>query len=219
MARTGRRYPIKPHYNTLSDVLYIPAPTSPDVTATNIGDTYIRQDVPGDNQGTNTGLSLQWYQPFLATNHNLFGFTLPSTVRGTIYEIRLYLYHNGGASGGADADLYTTTSFTESTVTWTTAPAIGTNVDSINDGSNTEGWRYWVIRGAGATNSQNSVTWGSTVYYRMRFTTESGATKNFSWRSKEHATVNTRPYIAIYYTNTKGKRTQTNFALTRASSY
>lgn len=217
MARLGRRYPAKPHLNTYNLGKFV------DNTAVNFGDTYIRQDVPNDNQGSNTGLSVQWYQPFLATNHNLFQFRLPPTDKGPISEIRLYLWSNGGGSGGADCDLYTCNTFTESTVTWNLAPAIGTNVDSINNSSPTPvGWRYWVIRGPGATNSQNSLTWGMTAAFRLRFTTESGATKNFGWNSKENADVNTRPFISVIYTPTKvvNSRTKlTNFSPKRASRY
>lgn len=217
MARLGRRFPVKPHVNTYQLKQFV------DLSAVNLGDTYIRQDVSNDIQGTNPSLSLQWYLPFLATNHNLFQFSLPRTDRGPISEIRLYLWSGGGGSGGADADLYTCNTFVESTVTWNLAPAIITNVDSINDSSPTPiGWRYWVIRGPGATNSQNNLTWGMTAAFRLRFTTESGATKNFGWNSKENSDVNTRPFISVSYTPTKVINSQsklTNFSPKRSSRY
>lgn len=192
-----------------------------DITSVNNGDTYIRQDVPSDNQGTNTTMSLQWYQPFIATNHCLIQFLLPSTNLGNITQIRLFLYNTGGNAGGADADLYTCNAFTESTVTFSSAPATITLVSSIDASSTTAGWRYWVVLGASATNSQNSLTWGNSQAFRIRFTAESGATKGYFFNTKEYITDTTlRPYLEITYSgvNSSNKIIKLQ-AVNRASTY
>lgn len=167
-------------------------------SSVNNGDTYVREDLKNSNQGSADGTSVQWYQPFLATNHTLIQFTLPSSNLGTINGIRLYLYNNGG-SGGSDLNAYANNStFTESTVTWNTAPTYSTTIiDSIDASSTSAGWRYWQLQGTGATNPL-SKTWGDTISLRLRFGTQSGATKSYHFKTKESSS--NQPYLEIDYT-------------------
>ncbi|NTW34133.1 MAG: hypothetical protein HGB12_16200 [Bacteroidetes bacterium] len=171
----------------------------------NIGDCYIRQDVPSgsySNTGSSEGFSIQWYQPWMATNHGLVQFTLPSGSY-TITKISLFLYAGGTSGTFTDCNIYKSNStFDEGSVNWSSAPSYdGTVISSVSSlpSGTTEGWREFVLRGDGATNSLNSLTWGSTAMLHIRFAAESGATKSFWFYSKENANTSLRPYIQITY--------------------
>ena len=212
MARLGRRYPVKPHYNTVPDkYLYI------DTSAVNTGDYYGRHDLPTSTTGAATTMSTQWYLPFDAMNRSFIQFTLPSLAKGKIRKISLFMFSNGGSSLGLPLNCHQLTrTFNETNGTWnnydtglpwTTAggdynPAVVCSV--IDTGL---GWKEFVLQGAGSINAIASLTWGSSVGVVIKAATESGPTCNQGWYSKENTEL--RPYIAITYDPTTINRTST----------
>jgi hypothetical protein len=180
-------------------------------SSTNNKDTDIRSGAPTNNRGTAVEFATG-YHSSQGAMRGLLAFSLPADPGGTtITKISCFLYQIAAAVPTGQIDMHRMTrDFVEGQATWniystgnswTTA---GGDYDATILDSNTDlsdNTRYeFVIRGTGATNSYDSLTWGDTIGLLFKKNTESGASVYADFASKEATTAGNRPYLEITYT-------------------
>ena len=184
-------------------------------------DAFIRQDIPTlplGQTGEAGSMSVQYYQPFLATNRSVMKFTLPPSGKDII-KISVMVYVTGASTSGQPINCHqlSTTDFMEMGVCWnsrfrannwttaggdfTLATINGTKTDSAI--ASALGWQEFVVYGTGAVNNITLPAYGSTIGFIFKAingtepTPTAGATCNMGMLSSQYEDPNFRPYLAI----------------------
>jgi hypothetical protein len=163
-----------------------PTGTSGTVTLLPIADTFVRSDSPNNNYGTNTSLSVAG-GGIIRIAYMKFNLNLASLVGKNIQSAKLRLYNTNGTNGVQVVSANTTTTWTESTITYTNRPAMGTTVATFVPGTATSNWVEVDIT-SGISGKQ-----GQTVSFGIS-STESDS---FSYNSKEISTTSLRPVLVV----------------------
>jgi len=183
-----------------------------DTTATNDADGDVRSGQPNVCFGAITNRAAGYHAA--AANkimRILIRFTLPAG-SGTISQISLFMYcydNSGGAAGTVNVHQLTQASnFVESEFTWNiwktgsswATPGGDFNATIVHHVTNGAiGWHEWILRGAGADNSINTLTWedtGTDCDFLLKQINEN--LQYWAYRVKENAEAE-KPYLEITY--------------------
>ena len=182
-----------------------------DTGSTNNKDSKIRDGTSADtNFGADATVQLGYWSA--EKLRMIFDWTL-SSGSGTISDIALNIWHNGGTAP-VYGDLHELTqTFTEAGVTWNKYD--GTNlwgtaggdysatiVDTSYYVTSPDGYTAIWLVGASSTNPIAGLTWGNTVDLILIAQNEGGAAAYISFAMKETAGTGNDPYIEITYTPT-----------------
>lgn len=158
----------------------------------------------------------------------VYEWTLPD-IDGTITEVTLNVYDNGGTGGTVTGDLHELTqTFTELGVTWnkydgSTAWASpggdfeGTVIDSVSVPNALNAYVTWYLQGGTADNSM-SLSFNETFSLLLKMSSEGGAQYS-GLATKETAGTSQDPYLLITYTPGTGGGTSTTTDLTDEESF
>ena len=191
-----------------------------DTSSTNNKDTHISSYSGYQTYNYGALTTLQLYAASNQIKRLLMEWTLSADPGGvSISEISLFLKVQGSGGGTPQVDIHELTqAFVEGTgegtatgdgATWLTYD--GTNTWTANGGDydativdsalpgGAGSWAEWVLRGAGATNSMDALTWGNTKDFLLKYNDEPSYPDHRYFHSKEAASGGDRPYIEITY--------------------
>ena len=179
-----------------------------DTSSTNNADTFVRQQTPTTNLGTNTVVTI--YNASGLRYNAFFRFTM-SAGSGSISDVKLYLYNvELGASLSADVQEMTTTDWVENQATyniyktgsnWTTSGGdFSATIIDTTAVTSTSAWYNWVLMGTGATNPL-TLDWSDVINIALRVIAgDTSGSQYANFATKEYATSGFRPYLEITYT-------------------
>lgn len=186
-------------------------------------DSFIRRDLPTlplGQVGEANSSSVQYYQPFEASNRTIMKFTLPPNPYKTITKVSVMVYAVSASSSGQpiNCHIMNVTDWMEMGVCWnsrfpgnnwttaggdfTLATINGTLTDT-NIAAAAPSWQEFVVYGTGAVNNITLPAWGSTVGFIIKAlngtepTPPAGATCNMGMWSAQYEDPRLRPYLAI----------------------
>ncbi len=178
-------------------------PTPTTVTLTASADSWVDQNAPSGNAGSDTDLKVRSTTSGSPDrNHRAFvQFSLASIPSGATIQsasLQLYLYDAPGASRTYDVHRVTA-SWAESAITWSNQPAVaGSATTTTATGTSDNVTLSWSVTAdvqAFVNGSQTNNGW------RIKDQTESGSSdREGRFRSKEYGTSAQRPQLVVTYT-------------------
>jgi len=183
-----------------------------DTSSTNNKDTWIRDDFPDTNNGTDTRIRAGVSET-LVILRTLIHFTL-SSGSGDISDVKLFLNmetnYTGGTGGYINVHELTQTAWTEDGATWNKYDGVNnwttpggdydaTIIDQLffDNADPTDIYYSWVLMGTGADNPL-TLNWGDNIHLLLKVDDETRASApDIAFKSKENASDN--PYLEITY--------------------
>jgi large repetitive protein len=165
--------------------------TSPGTqTLSATADTYVAQEAPTTNFGTQTVLRVR-SQSGSRNMRTLVGFNLPALPSGcSVTSARLRLFATSASTGRTLQALRANASWAETTVTWNTQPATTGAAATV---ASATGWREWTV-----TTLLTAMYAGTNNGFLVRDAAESNGTQVTSVFSSRQASSNTPQLVVTF---------------------
>ena len=166
-----------------------PVPTSSGAQTTSfipVADTYVRSDTPTTNYGTNSSLSVVGGSLVRIT---YLKFDLSSLAGKRISSAKLRMYVNNSSNGTFSLKTISTDTWSESTMTYSNRPALGSAFSSFAPGSIGSGWVEVGVSSA-IVGKEGKV---------FSFGIDGTSSDTYGFYSGNYSTTSQRPQLMVVY--------------------
>ncbi|MEM3699768.1 MAG: DNRLRE domain-containing protein [Candidatus Bathyarchaeia archaeon] len=164
-------------------------------------DSWVEAEYPNDNHGTDTSLRVKSNS---RTRRSYLKFDLSSIPNGkSVISVKLYLYCTY-ADANPSVEIYvheTGDGWTESTITWNNAPAVGASITSVSVGG-TGKYYCWDITPYGQAQYSGDKILSVVVKLLLDDPSQNNPSYTRYFASKEYSGTGQDPYLEVIYENT-----------------